>query len=78
VRIHISEQTCTTIADAPAPPDPSARFEAFSRISFQLIFSGILAKNRLRFENWTLFTVFGHFLGFSLKFWIDFYVKFSQ
>jgi len=29
------EQTCTTMATAPAPPDPSARFFAFSIIADQ-------------------------------------------
>jgi len=38
----MSEQTWTTIAVAPAPPDPSALFFAFSNISFQLISTSVL------------------------------------
>jgi hypothetical protein len=37
VRNHMSEQTCTTAAVAPALPPPKAFFDAFWKIFFQSI-----------------------------------------
>mmetsp|Transcript_62087 Transcript_62087/g.183491 ORF Transcript_62087/g.183491 Transcript_62087/m.183491 type:complete len:211 (+) Transcript_62087:1530-2162(+) len=43
VRSHIREKTCTTAADAPALPPPTARLADFSRIALKSTSAGILA-----------------------------------